>query len=138
MRYLIDSNILIFYASDPDQLSKRIMSILEDYGNRIYISSRCIEELIALQQSDKIEIPQWRSAEDIIGYIANELSFGIKYIAKEHLDALARLPLLYGHKDPVDRMIIAQAITEGIPLVSCDTQFPKYVKHGLSLIFNPK
>ena len=138
MRYLIDSNILIFCASDRDQLSKKVRGIIYDYENRIYISSRCVEELIALQQSDKIEVKHWKSAQDIIAYITNELNFEIKYIAEEHLHTLANLPLLPGHKDPTDRMIIAQAITEKITMISSDTQFPKYVKHGLDLVYNPK
>ncbi|MDR3012985.1 MAG: type II toxin-antitoxin system VapC family toxin [Chitinispirillales bacterium] len=138
MRYLIDSNILIFCASDKGRLSKKVKAVIYDCENRIYISSRCVEELIALQQSNKIEVKQWKSAEDIIGYITNELGFEIKYIAKEHLQTLACLPLLYGHKDPTDRMIIAQAITENITMISSDTEFPRYVKYGLDLVYNPK
>ena len=138
MRYLIDSNIIIMYISDPGLLSKRVKSIIGDYNNQIYISSRCVEELIALQQSEKINIKPWKSADDIINFILEELQYDIKYVGKEHLKTLARMPLLYGHKDPVDRMIIAQAMTEGIPLVSSDTEFPRYVKHGLHLVYNSK
>jgi PIN domain nuclease of toxin-antitoxin system len=138
MRYLIDSNILVLSVYDRGQLTKKVKSILADHSNRIYISSRCVEELISLQQSSKINIKQWKTAVDIIGFIIDELNFEIKYIAKEHLQTHARLPLLYGHKDPTDRMIIAQAITEDITMISSDTEFPRYVKHGLSLIYNPK
>jgi PIN domain nuclease of toxin-antitoxin system len=138
MRYLIDSNILLFCVGDPSLLTKKVTNILGDYGNRIYISSRCVEELIALQQSSKLNIKQWKTAEDIIRFITDETNIEIKYVAKEHLDTLARLPLLREHRDPVDRMIVAQAITEGMPMVSCDTLFPKYVKHGLKLVSNPK
>ena len=43
-----------------------------------------------------------------------------------------------GHKDPSDHVIISQAITLGIPLISSDTRFPFYRKQGLQLIFNKK
>ena len=44
--------------------------------------------------------------------------------------------MVEGHNDPNDRLIISQAITEKIPLISSDTKFPKYVKFGLDLIPN--
>ncbi|MDR2578155.1 MAG: PIN domain-containing protein [Chitinispirillales bacterium] len=62
----------------------------------------------------------------------------MKTVGEEHLRTLADLPQLSSHKDPTDRMIIAQAITEKITMVSSDTEFPRYVKHGLKLVSNFK
>ncbi|GBU22380.1 hypothetical protein R80B4_02288 [Fibrobacteres bacterium R8-0-B4] len=129
-RYMVDSNIVYFRVNDRKQLTPEVQGILEDAGNLIYVPSKCVEELIYLQQSGKIEVKLWKSAEDIIGYITEELSFGIKYIAEEHLRMLARLPLFPDHKDPTDRIIIAQAITEKIPLVSSDRKFHDYKNSG--------
>jgi PIN domain nuclease of toxin-antitoxin system len=138
MRYLIDSNILVFSASDRDLLIKKVKDILADYSNRVYISSRCIEELICLQQSGKINIKRWKTAKDIIDFIINEANIEVKTIGVEHLKVLADLPQLHGHKDPTDGMIIAQAIAENITMISSDTEFPRYVKYGLNLVYNPK
>jgi PIN domain nuclease of toxin-antitoxin system len=137
-RYLIDSNILFFYASDPAQLTLEIKDILKDYNNRIYVPAKCVEELIYLHQSGKIGIKQWKSAEAILEFIIDELGFGIKYIAEEHLRTLARLPLFPDHKDPTDRIIIAQAITEKTPLVSSDRKFNEYRRVGLDFVFNKR
>jgi PIN domain nuclease of toxin-antitoxin system len=60
----------------------------------------------------------------------------VKYVAKEHLHTLAKLESVEGHNDPSDRLIISQALTEKMPLISNDTKFPKYRKHGLDLIVN--
>ena len=136
MRYLIDTNILIFYVVDPDELTREVEDILEDHNNQIYIPSRCVEELIQLRQSGKITATMWKTAEDIVHSITDEFGFDIKYVAKEHLLTLARLPLLPDHKDPTDRIAIAQAITEKTPLISSDREFPRYKRFGLDLVFN--
>jgi len=138
MRYLIDSNILIFYVMDPDELTREVDDILNDHGNRIYIPSRCVEELIHLRQSGKITAKIWKSAEDIVHTITDEFGFDVKTVAKEHLLTLSRLPLLPDHKDPTDRIAIAQAITEKIPLISSDRKFHDYRRYGLDFVFNKR
>jgi PIN domain nuclease of toxin-antitoxin system len=139
MRYLIDTNILLFYVDNYDRLlTTDVKDIFNDYSNRIYIPSKCIEELIYLQQTGRVTIKQWKSTENVIDFIINELSFEIKYIAEEHLRTLAKLPLFPDHKDPTDRIIIAQAITEKMPLVSSDRKFHDYKRFGLNFVFNKR
>jgi len=65
-----------------------------------------------------------------------EKYMALKYIKKEHLKTFANLPTVKDHNDPSDRIIISQSITENIPLISSDTAFPLYRKHGLDLIEN--
>jgi len=137
MRYLIDSNILIFFIVDTDQLTAEVKEIIYDYGNRIYVPSKCVEELMYLQQSEKIRVKRWKTAKDIIDHI-DELNFDIKYVAKEHLLTLAELPLFPDHKDQTDRIAIAQAITEKIPIISSDRKFHEYKRHGLNFVFNKR
>jgi len=137
MRYMIDSHILAFVVSDQDELTREVKGIIEDYGDRIYVPSKCVEELMYMQQSGRISVRQWKSPEAVLSAI-DDLGFGIKHTADEHLWTLARLPLFPDHKDPTDRVIIAQAITERTPLISSDRKFPLYVRHGLDLIFNKR
>jgi len=138
MRYLIDSNILLFYVRDQSELLNDVVDILDDYNNRIYVPSKCVEELIYLQQAGRANVKQWKTAEDIIDFITDELNFGIKYVAEEHLRTLARLPLFSDHKDPTDRIIIAQAITEKTPIISSDRKFHDYKRLGLKFVFNKR
>jgi len=135
MRYLIDTNILINLIEN-NYISNNVKNILRDYENIIYISSECIREFIQLIQAGKITGRKDNKNIDIFDFVENTLGFQIKYIAKEHLKTLAELKIVEGHSDPFDRLIIAQAITEKIPLVSSDKQFPKYRKYGLNLITN--
>jgi len=137
MRYLIDTNVLINII-EYDYISHDVRSILTDYDNQIYISSESIREFINLVQSGKIKPPKDRVqiTVNLFDFIENELNIAVKYIAKEHLHTLTSLPLIDEHRDPSDRLIIAQAITEKIPLISSDKQFPKYRKYGLAFILN--
>jgi len=137
MRYLIDSNILILNIVDDDQLTIEVKDIIDDYGNRIYVPSKCVEELIYLQQSRKIGVKRWKTAKDILDHI-EELGFGIKYVAAEHLRTLAELPLFPDHKDQTDRIAIAQAITEKIPIISSDRKFHDYRRYWLDFVFNKR
>jgi PIN domain nuclease of toxin-antitoxin system len=135
---MIDSNILIFVVSDPDELTREVKDILDDHSNLIYISSRCVEELMHLQQSGRLNVKMWKSAEDIIHTIVDDFDFGIKHTGNEHLFTLARLPLLPDHRDPTDRIAIAQAITEKMPIISSDREFQRYRRYGLELVFNKR
>ena len=135
MRYLIDTNVFIRMIKDYD-ISDDTKAILEDYENTIYVSSESIKEFIHLVQNRKIKLPKGQLLSDVFNLIENTLGFHVKYVSKEHLRTLASLELVENHNDPNDRLIISQAITEKMPLISSDTKFPKYVKHGLDLIYN--
>jgi len=137
MRYLIDTNILYFHIADPDQLSAEVKDILKDYSNCIYVPLKCVEELIYLQQSERIKLKKYKSGDDIIDFI-DDMNIEIKYPKREHVLTLARLPIFPDHKDPADRVIIAQAITEKIPLISSDRKFHYYIKYGLNFVFNKR
>jgi PIN domain nuclease of toxin-antitoxin system len=136
MRYLIDTNIFLFSIIDTERLTKKVRQILEGYDDQVYFSAESIKEIIQLLQIGKVVVKQWKKPEDAIDFIANETNFEIKYVREEHLRTLAKLPLFIDHRDPSDRVIIAQAITEKIPLVSSDKKFFLYKDYGLDFIFN--
>jgi PIN domain nuclease of toxin-antitoxin system len=137
-RYYVDSNIVIYRASDKRQLTAEVRAILYDTSNYIYVPSKCVEELIYLQQSGRIEVKIWKSQKDIVRYIKDELGYEIRYVNEHHLHRLADLPLFPKHKDPTDRIIIAQAIEERIPLISSDEKFHDYKRSKLEFIFNER
>jgi len=134
MRYLIDTSI--FTKIVNDLLSDNIRSIIYNYENIIYVSSESIKEFIHLVQTEKIILKKNIRSLDVFDFIENTLDFKVKYVTKEHLRTFTKLDLVEGHNDPSDRLIISQAITEKIPLISSDSKFPKYRKQGLDLIFN--
>lgn len=138
MRYLIDTNILIRLSKNPDAISNNVRNLLDDRENLVCVSAISIQEIYMLLQDKKIDAKQWKKPLDVFNYIENELFFTIKYVQKEHLITFADIVPAEGHGDPFDRMIIAQAITEQIPLISSDTKFHHYRKQKLDFIFNDK
>ncbi|MDR3134358.1 MAG: type II toxin-antitoxin system VapC family toxin [Prevotellaceae bacterium] len=137
MRYLIDTNILIRLRTNPSLISKEILQILESYENRIYVGAASIWEIYILLQTEKLHIKSWKYATDIFDFI-EEHGMIINYVKKEHLLTFAGLAPVKEHHDPFDRMIIAQAITEKIPLISSDNRFTAYRRQKLDFIFNAK
>jgi PIN domain nuclease of toxin-antitoxin system len=137
MRYLIDTNVFIQIVTEQD-IHVDVRSIFDDHENIIYVSSESIKEFIHLTQSGKIKPKGTKGSFvfDIFNLIENKLGFNVKFIAKEHLETFVKLSTVENHNDPSDRLIISQAITEKMPLISSDRKFPKYRKQGLEFIPN--
>ena len=138
MRYFIDTNILIRMVEKSEAISNDIWNILDDTDNQCYISTVSIQEIFMLMRDNKLNIKYWRKPTDVFKYIEDMFYLDIKYVYKEHLLAFANIIPANGHNDPFDRMIIAQAITERMPLISSDTKFHHYRKQKLEFIFNEK
>ena len=135
MRYLIDTNVFIRIINDYN-ISDDTKDILDDYENMIYVSSESIKEFIHLVQNEKVILKKEIRSLEVFDLIENIFGLEVKYVTKEHLRTFAKLALVEGHNDPSDRLIISQALTEKVLLISSDTKFPKYRKQGLDLIFN--
>ncbi|MDR1830469.1 MAG: PIN domain-containing protein [Candidatus Fibromonas sp.] len=135
MRYLIDTNILLFTVKERDRLSKDVSELLYDASNTINISSRSIEEIILLLRIGKIKVSQWKETKDIFSYI-DELGFSVDYFKKEHLLTLGKIIPISGHKDPVDHAIMAHAITNKTTLISSDSKMRFYQSQGLNFVWN--
>jgi PIN domain nuclease of toxin-antitoxin system len=135
MRYLIDTNIFLFHLSNDHLLDENVRHIIDNYENSIYISSESIKEIIHLFQTKKIKTKSWKTYSDIFNSL-DEFGFTIKYVNKEHLQTFASLERVENHSDPSDRLIIAQAITEKLPLISSDRKFEHYRKQKLNFIYN--
>ena len=135
MRYLIDTNILLFTVKERDRLSKEVFDLLWDSLNTINISSRSIEEIIHLLRIGKVEVSQWKETKDIFNYI-DELGFSVDYFKKEHILTLGKLVPIPDHKDPVDHAIMAHAITNKVTLISSDEKMRVYGNQGLRFVWN--
>ncbi len=140
MRVYLDTNILAFLLLDNGEVSGDVQAILEDYDNVLMASVVCVDELIHLCQIGKIPINKngfIKSPKDITQWLEVN-GIHIVGVNKAHLDMVADLHLYDDHRDPNDRLIIAQAISDKIPLVSSDHKFVRYEKFGLEFIFNKR
>lgn len=141
MRCYLDTNILVFLLTGREsELSHFIMQGFIDYTNSYYTSTVCVQELIHLCQTGKLKARRRDGQPNpkvIIGWL-NDMGIGIEQVTELHLQHYSELPIMGDHTDPMDRLIIAQAITDRIPLVSSDRKFSRYEQYGLDLIFNER
>lgn len=136
MRYMLDTCSLVFLISDFDYLSKDIQALFDDYNNTFCISIESIRELIIKYRSKGFGSNIWAKEREIIEDLKNRWFIDILPIKEEQMTAYADLVIntLQEHKDPSDHMIIAHAINNRIPLISCDRKFDFYRNQGLDLI----
>jgi PIN domain nuclease of toxin-antitoxin system len=138
MRYYLDTNILVFVLGyNRDELSTQTLDILEDYSNRFYLSTVVIREMILLYKEGKLGHLKYKTYQDLF-IVIDELGYEIKPVVKKHLFSYAELSQAESHKDPNDHMIIAQSVSDKIPLISSDQKFKLYQNQGLQLVFNKR
>ncbi len=130
-RFLIDTNVLVHFLEEV--LDEHTYELLRDYANQIYISSVSVMEFINLVQSGRVKNHKF-GKEKVLQLITEKLYFKVLYVAPQHLEELERLPSVPNHNDPNDRLIISQALSNRLELVSSDSQFVHYRKYGLEFI----
>ena len=140
MRYLLDTNIYIYFVTDRDYLSEEVYSILDDPGNLLCLSAESVRELIVAYNNKGLGNKRWKTAEDMVRSIEEDYFVEILPLQKEVMHTYSRLRIntVMNHKDPSDHVIIAHAMTLKIPLISSDTRFSYYRRQGLDFIYNKK
>lgn len=138
MRLLLDTCIVAFMVNEPDRISPDVSALIFDYDNQLYVSMETIKELIVAYRRKGLGRKIWKTEDDIISTIKDELCISILPIHEEHIHTYARLTIneLQGHNDPSDHLIIAHAITEKMPLISSDHKFDFYRPQGLNYVCN--
>jgi len=119
VRLLLDTAVLIYAVESPERLSKRAANSLINSENVLELSSISLVEIAIKTTIGKLKV----SAE-----VAREAleTLGVRVLpyTADHAFELFSLPL--HHSDPFDRQIIAQALTEQIPIVTPDETFQRY------------
>jgi PIN domain nuclease of toxin-antitoxin system len=118
--YIIDTHALLWYLRDSAELSDMVHKII-DNEERIFTSIASFWEIAIKHSIGKLDL------EFSISQIENlciEKDITILPIKSMHLDILANLPKI--HSDPFDRLIICQAITEKLMIITRDTIIPQY------------
>lgn len=126
MRVLLDTSTFLWAVHSPENLSKAAAAVLLDDATVREISVISVTEIAIKQARGKLTF----SREDVLQGLADVQVRVLPYTA-EHSFAMFELPL--HHADPFDRQIIAQALTEGIPVVTSDGSFGLY--GGLEVIW---
>jgi len=118
MNLLLGAHALLWWLDDNPTLSKKAREAISDGGNMVFVSAAVIWEIRIKQALGKLEIPSdFREA-------LNNQAFEMLPITADHAHLIEELPPY--HRDPFDRMLIAQAKFEGLTLVTRDKNFIKY------------
>ncbi|MEJ2285868.1 MAG: type II toxin-antitoxin system VapC family toxin [Desulfobacterales bacterium] len=122
MKYLLDTHAFLWFVSDDSRLSYRAKSIIKTGNNEVYFSAAS-----AWEMSIKIRLGRLTIEDDLEPFIVKQLaenSFHALSVTIFHSIYTSKLPEI--HKDPFDRMIIAQSQIEDMHLISQDKNIKKY------------
>lgn len=122
MRLLLDTHVWLWSLERPERLADATRERLEDGATDLWLSAVSVVEIAIKQRLGKLELPL-----PVEAYVPSRMRrSGVDALplSVSHGVRLAALPL--HHRDPFDRMLIAQASVEGVPVVTADAAFDLY------------
>jgi len=121
MKIILDTHTFLWFVNDSPELSNSAAELIESDVD-LWISIASLWEISIKVNLNKLDLP-----DDFDRFIPHQIAVnGIEIlpINLQHLIALTKLPL--HHRDPFDRILIAQAIAEDVPIISIDKKFDLY------------
>jgi len=122
MRFLLDTQIFVWWDSESDKLPPRLLMLCEDPAHTLLLSVASVWEIQIKAQLGKLDLT--RPLTEIVREQERSNRFMLLPVEATHVFGLQQLP--FHHKDPFDRLLIAQALVEGLPILSVDPVFPNY------------
>lgn len=122
MKFLLDTHAFLWFVWDDPQLSPTAKAIIQAAENEIYLSAASPWEVSIKISTGKLAIGQ-----DVEPFFSDHLSrnrMTLLPILLPHVDKVARLP--FHHKDPFDRLLIAQSLVENLDFITADAVFDRY------------
>jgi PIN domain nuclease of toxin-antitoxin system len=117
-RLLVDTHAVLWWLSDDARLSPAAREAIAEPANEPLVSAASIWEIAIKRSLGKLSAP-----DDLVAHVVNE---GFAWLAVKAEHAWEVRTLLPHHRDPFDRMLVAQALVEGVPVVTSDERFARY------------
>ena len=130
MNLLLDTHVFIWMLDGDKRMSQYARELIEDQDNNLYMSVASVWEMTIKSGMGRLNVPTPPTTLIKDHIYANDIQ--LLPITPAHFDVLHTLP--YHHKDPFDRLIIAQAIHEKMNLVTKDALFAPYT---VQIVWNP-
>src|SRR6185437_3286795 len=124
MKLLLDTHLLLWAAGDPSRLSKEARNLINDPDNELLFSAASLWEVSIKRGLGRKD---FKADPRILRRGLLDNGYGEIPIHSDHVVVLDTLPAI--HKDPFDRILVAQAVAEGIELVTTDSQLVQYGGH---------
>ena len=118
MRYLLDSHTLLWAVSQPKELSHQAREEITSSHNVLFVSLASLWELRIKESLGKIKLPEK------FYHQLPEAGYELLALSLSHIDTFGKLP--FHHRDPFDRMLVAQAMVEQLILMTRDEEIPHY------------
>ena len=122
MKLLLDTHALLWFIGNNPQLSKASRQSIEDPANDKFVSAVSLWEIAIKISLEKLKLP--RPFGEVFPHQLEVNGFELLPISCGQLTQLASLP--FHHRDPFDRLLIAQAMADGMIIVIRDPEFSKY------------
>ena len=122
MKAILDSHSFYWFAEDAPQMSDDIKRLIENAQTESFLSVASVWELAIKAASGKLLLAS--PPEIYFAGVIQTNGFALLPITFDHVLLAAKLPM--HHRDPFDRLIIAQSLLENIPIISVDTVFDAY------------
>jgi len=132
MNYLIDTQVLVHYLKGSHKLPRNILDYLSDYNNIGHVSVVTLHELVIKKEKKHTFFSG--SLQNVFLPHINEANLEIIPINYHHVIRLETLERESIHKDPFDRLLIAQCIEEKLTFITSDSKVALYEKYGLDYI----
>ena len=123
MRLLLDTHIAIWSLTDPKMLSPRVRDLLSDPDNDVFVSAASVWEIAIKHALGRRAGAPPFGADAAIGHF-RDVGYDFLAVSPEHAAAVEALPM--HHADPFDRLLIAQALSEPMRLVTSDPMVARY------------
>lgn len=132
IKYLLDSHVIIWLTTDKNKLSKEVKNILENTDFDVYASSINFWEISLKSNLGKLAL-LGGTPEDLYDNLS-EIGINTIQLDANTTKTFFKLNATY-HRDPFDRMLIWQAISENYTLITCDENITKYKSEGLKILW---
>lgn len=124
MQYLLDTQILIWSLEDSPKLKASLRTLIENPSHTMFVSQFSLMEM-----SIKLKLGKLPEFIVNIEFITSQLlsdGFEILQVSNNHIFSYQQIPFYVDHRDPFDRLLLATAFSEQIPIISIDEKFSQY------------
>lgn len=121
MKLLLDTHLLLWAAGEPRRLSRQARGFIDNPGNELFFSPASLWEVVI---KHGLQRPDFKVNPRLLRRGLLDNGYGELPIVSDHVVAVDSLPTI--HKDPIDRILVAQATVEGVTLLTTDSLISQY------------
>lgn len=126
MKVLLDTHIAIWASLNDPHLSAKARSMIAEPSNEIYVSAASVWEISIKAGLGKRDMFNGSQAASQAAAVFRLCGYKLLDITAAHAGAVDNLPAFANHKDPFDRMLVAQALQEAMVLLTDNARLPQY------------